>query len=47
MLTPPVRALRSGRRVTTVDANHYGVVLVDPGMSAVVDALERRLDAAD
>lgn len=34
-------------RVTPVDANHYGVVLVDPGMSAVVDALERRLDAAD
>jgi pimeloyl-ACP methyl ester carboxylesterase len=34
-------------RVTPVDANHYGVVLVDPGVSAVVDALERRLDATD
>jgi pimeloyl-ACP methyl ester carboxylesterase len=33
-------------RITPVDTNHYGVVLVDPGVGAVVDALERRLDAA-
>jgi hypothetical protein len=33
-------------RLTRVDTNHHGVVLVDPGVSAVVDALERRLDAA-
>jgi pimeloyl-ACP methyl ester carboxylesterase len=36
--------LPSAVRVTPVDANHYGVVLVDPGVSAVVGALERRLD---
>jgi pimeloyl-ACP methyl ester carboxylesterase len=30
-------------RVTRVDANHYGVVLVEPGVGAVVDAIERRL----
>jgi pimeloyl-ACP methyl ester carboxylesterase len=33
-------------RVTRVDANHYGVVLAEPGIGAVVDAVERRLDAA-
>jgi pimeloyl-ACP methyl ester carboxylesterase len=31
-------------RVTKVDANHYSVVLVDPGVGAVVDALERQLE---
>lgn len=32
-------------RVTEVDANHYSVVLEDPGVSAVADAVERLLDA--
>lgn len=30
-------------RVTGVDANHYSVVLAEPGISAVVDAVERVL----
>lgn len=35
----------SGVRVSEVDANHYTVVLGEPGVSAVVDAIERQLDA--
>ena len=30
-------------RVTAVDANHYTVVLEEPGVGAVVDAIERQL----
>lgn len=33
-------------RVEPVDANHYTVVLEDPGVSAVCDAIERQLDSA-
>jgi pimeloyl-ACP methyl ester carboxylesterase len=38
--------LPSDVRVTKADANHYSVVLTEPGVGAVVDAIERRLDAA-
>ncbi|HET8615544.1 MAG TPA: alpha/beta hydrolase [Actinomycetales bacterium] len=34
-------------RVTGVDGNHYSVVLTDPGVSAVLDAVERLLPAAE
>lgn len=34
-------------RVTGVDANHYDVILDEPGVSAVVDAIDRQLDNAD
>lgn len=33
-------------RITGVDANHYSVVLAEPGVSAVVDAVERLLPTA-
>jgi hypothetical protein len=32
-------------RVTRVDANHYDVILGDPGVAAVVDAVDRQLGA--
>ena len=32
-----------GARVTAVDANHYTVVLEEPGVGAVADAIERQL----
>jgi hypothetical protein len=35
--------LPSDVRVTKADANHYSVVLTEPGVGAVVDAIERRL----
>ena len=38
--------LPDGLRTTDVDANHYSVVLEEPGVGAVVDAVERMLPAA-
>ena len=37
--------LPDGLRTTDVDANHYSVILEEAGVTAVVDAVERALDA--